>query len=261
MNKNLTLAAFAAAALLLTTPARAIDVWDQSTEDDNTFGTDNGLTHGSEQIHDLGAEAGVADQDWYILNSAGRSSYEVLIDGTTGDMNLTTGDVARIASGGTTVLQNSVGLAGYSAALRWQNTNAAPETNYIRVSGALCGTSCSSNDQYRVRMYETTYSIPRFNNSGTQTTTLLIASMVPFVCTASFNFYNAAGTFLGATSNTFNARELFVLPTAGLGFAAGTSGSIIIAHTCGYGGLSGKAVALEPSTGFTFDTAIVPRIN
>ena len=32
------------------------------------------------------------------------------------------------------------------------------------------------------------------------------------------------------------------------------SGSVRIAHTCGYGGLSGKAVSVEPATGFTFDT-------
>ena len=28
-----------------------------------------------------------------------------------------------------------------------------------------------------------------------------------------------------------------------------------------YGTLTGKAVALEPSTGFTFDTAMVPRLE
>jgi hypothetical protein len=31
-----------------------------------------------------------------------------------------------------------------------------------------------------------------------------------------------------------------------------------IAHVGGYGALSGKAVSLEPSTGFTFDTAMTP---
>jgi hypothetical protein len=29
------------------------------------------------------------------------------------------------------------------------------------------------------------------------------------------------------------------------------------AHTCGHGGLSGKAVSVEPATGFTFDTPFV----
>ena len=33
-----------------------------------------------------------------------------------------------------------------------------------------------------------------------------------------------------------------------------------MSHTCGYGGLAGKAVALEPATGFTFDTSLIPRI-
>jgi hypothetical protein len=260
MKKNFFWAAIVGACLLAAAPARAIDVWDQSTEDDNTSGTDNGLTHGVEQAHDLGAEAAVADQDWYTVDSAGRSSYEVLVDGTTGDMNLSTGDVTRLASGGTTQLQDSVGLAGFSRVLRWRNTNSATEVNFIRVNGASCTTACSNNDAYRIRFYESTYSIPRYNNTGGQITVLNVASMVPFSCVADFHFYNNAGTYLGTQSNTFSARELFVFNSSTAGFAAGTSGSVIVAHTCGYGGLAGKAVALEPSTGFTFDTALIPRI-
>jgi hypothetical protein len=52
-----------------------------------------------------------------------------------------------------------------------------------------------------------------------------------------------------------------VLNTATLGFAAGQSGSITVANTARYGDLAGKAVALEPATGFTFDTLMVPRPN
>lgn len=247
-------------ALLCGALVQAIDVWDQSTEDDNGTGTDNGAIHGTEQIHDLGAEGGVADQDWYIFQNTARSSYEVLIDGTTGDMNLNGSDVARMSSS-VVVEQNSVQLQGYSAVLRWQNATSTTATQWIRVSGASCGTACSSNDQYRFRFYETTYSVPRFNNSATQVTVLNVASMVPFSCSATFHFYNNAGTHLGQTTNSFTARELFVLNTSSLGFAAGASGSIIITHTCGYGGLTGKAVALEPATGFTFDTQLVPRID
>jgi hypothetical protein len=257
MRKLLTLAM---CTLLCGALVQAVDVWDQATEDDNGTGTDNGAIHGTEQLHDLGANPGpVADQDWYIFQNTARSSYEVLIDGTTGDMNLTGSDVARMTDS-VTVAQNSTQLQGYSAVLRWQNSTATTSTQYIRVSGASCGTACSSNDQYRFRFYETTYSLPRFNNSATQVTVINVASMVPFTCTASFHFYNNAGTFLGTTSNTFTARELFVLNTSTLGFAAGTSGSVVISHTCGYGGLTGKAVALEPATGFTFDTQLVPRI-
>lgn len=248
------------AAALAAVPIFAVDVWDAATEDDNSTGTDNGLTHGTEQLHDLAAEAGVADQDWYIFSNAARSSYEVLIDGTTGDMNLTGGDVARMTSS-IDVAQTSVQLSGYSAALRWQNATATPTNEWIRVSGASCGTTCTSNDQYRIRMYETTYSIPRFNNSASQTTVLLVTSVATFSCTATFHFYDNAGNVLGSTSNAYTRNELFVLNTASLGFAAGTSGTIGISHTCGYGGLSGKVVALEPATGFTFDTAMTPRIR
>jgi hypothetical protein len=259
MKQNFFWAALVGAALLAAAPARAIDVWDSATESDNTVGTDNGAIHGTEQLHDLAAEAGVADQDWYTLSSVARSSFEVLIDGTTGDMNLATTDVQRMGSA-TTVLQSSVGLQGYSAVLRWQNATSTTETQFIRVSGAACTTACGSNDQYRFRFYETTYSIPRFNNTNGQVTVINVGSMVPFTCSATFHFYNTAGTFLGSTSNTFTARELFVNNTSGLGFAANQSGSIIVSHTCGYGGLAGKAVALEPATGFTFDTQLVPRI-
>ena len=238
---------------------QAVDVWDQATEDDNGTGTDNGAIHGTEQLHDLGANPGpVADQDWYIFQNTARSSYEVLIDGTTGDMNLTAGDVARM-SDGATVVQNSVQLQGYSAVLRFQNATSTTATQWIRVSGASCTTACTNNDQYRFRFYETTYSIPRFNNSGTQVTVINVASMVPFACSATFHFYNTAGTFLGTTTNAFSARELYVLNTSA-SFPA-TSGSIIVSHTCGYGGLTGKAVSVEPATGFTFDTPLIPRIN
>ena len=262
MKKNFFWAALVGACLLAAAPARAIDPWDAATEDDNGSFTDNGLTHGTQQVHDLDAEGAgpTADQDWYTLTSYGRSSYEVVVDGTTGDMDLGASDVVRLASGGTTVLQSSVGLAGFSAVLRWRNTNAAAETNFIRVNGATCGTGCTLTDQYRIRFYESTYGIPRYNNTGGQITVLNVASMVPFSCVADFHFYNNAGTYLGTQSNSFSARELFVFNTSTAPFAAATSGSVIVAHTCGYGGLAGKAVALEPTTGFTFDTALIPRI-
>ena len=49
-----------------------------------------------------------------------------------------------------------------------------------------------------------------------------------------------------------------ILSTASIPALAGQSGHAHVVHTAGYGGLSGKAVALEPSTGFTFDTAMIP---
>jgi hypothetical protein len=39
----------------------------------------------------------------------------------------------------------------------------------------------------------------------------------------------------------------------------GQSGSITVAHDAPYGVLTGKAVALEPSSGFSFDTPMQTR--
>lgn len=41
--------------------------------------------------------------------------------------------------------------------------------------------------------------------------------------------------------------------------APGASGSIVITNDAGYGAVTGKAVAVEAATGFTFDTALACR--
>ena len=65
----------------------------------------------------------------------------------------------------------------------------------------------------------------------------------------------------GTTSVSVPPLGLQVLPTATVPGLAGQSGSAEIAQMGGYGALVGKAVALEPATGFTFDTSIqaLPR--
>jgi hypothetical protein len=78
-------------------------------------------------------------------------------------------------------------------------------------------------------------------------------------CSLQINFFEASGALLEDASigDTLGPRGLLVVNT--LPFAGGQSGSVRVAHTCGYGGLSGKAVSIEPLTGFTFDTAMVTR--
>ena len=55
---------------------------------------------------------------------------------------------------------------------------------------------------------------------------------------------------------TLTARQATVINLASVngGVANGTSGTITITHDGRYGLLAVKAVALEPSTGFSFDT-------
>ena len=72
-------------------------------------------------------------------------------------------------------------------------------------------------------------------------------------------FYNAAGSEL--TSQTFNlgARTLQVLNTATIPQLNGQSGTIVVTHDGAHGTLTGKTVALEPLTGFSFDSPMLPR--
>ena len=50
-----------------------------------------------------------------------------------------------------------------------------------------------------------------------------------------------------------------MLNTATVAGVAGQGGSVTIAHDGGYGALAGKAVALEPATGFSFDSPMSPK--
>jgi hypothetical protein len=244
--------------LSLAGPASA-DVWDIQFDNDDSNETDNQLLHGTIQTHDLGARPGpTADQDWFLMPQKMFASYEIILDGVSGDVGASGLALHRIASDGFTVVQTDtpamMGTPPYSRALRWGNAN--PQTEFIRVSGALCGTACGSDDVYTIRARETTVNLARFNNSGSQVTVLLIQNVTERPVNAVFYYWGAGG------GNYLFASELPNLPPKGLHVfssnsapaLAGQSGHITITHDGGYGGLVAKAVALEPSTGFTFDT-------
>ena len=240
------------------------DVWDTAGDTDDNSGTDNTPIHGAVQVHDLGVRPGpVADQDWYSISAEGRTSYEAVIDGLTGD---TGGSLSFqwLAADATTVLASGVFLGSASCttctqSARFNNNSSVVAPVFIRVQNPSCGTSCDSSDQYTFRLFETTYSIPRFNNSGTQITVLLIQNTAAYTVNANIHFWSPAGTFLGTSATAIPARGLTVLNTSSLGFAVGTGGSMTVSNDGRYGDLSGKAVALEPSTGFSFDTPMVPK--
>src|SRR5688572_26337958 len=184
------------------------------------------------------------------------SSYQMVIDGQTGDVDLQSGDFQRIAQTGA-ILQNAVATdAGGVLALSWIQEQSA-DTQLVRVMGAACNAACDGNDRYRVRFYETTYTIPRFNNTATQTTLLLIRNDTDRECEAAY--YLVTSTGVVATGGDLFPHGMNVINTAE--FAPNQSGSERIAHDCGYGGFTGKAVAIEPATGFTFDTLMRHRAN
>jgi len=232
------------------------DVWDVQSDNDNTFGSsDNELVHGTEQIHDLGVLVGpLADEDWYRFSQRRESSYEVLVDSVSGDLGFSGFALQRIASDGTTIVQNAASSI-YARSLRWANTSSATNNDEaIKVSGGFCGTTCGADDTYHIRSYETTISVARFNNSGTQITVVLAQNPTDAPISATLFFYNGVGALLTSANAVIAAKGLAVVPTSGIGGLAGQSGSLTIAHNGGYGSLNVKAVALEPSTGFSFDT-------
>jgi len=246
------------ATLVVAGPAVA-DVWDVQTTNDNTNATENELVHGSDQLHDLGVLPGpTADEDWYRISQKAFSSYEVVVDATSGDIG--TGLVVDLvdSGGGQVTASQAVGI-GYSRSLRFRNTTAASvDGNFVKVSGA-CGTSCGADDVYRLRAYETTYAIPRFNNAGTQVTVLILQNPSAYTIGGTVYFWSTTGVQLGFSNFSLPAKQTLVLNTATVPGANGVSGAMTVSHDGRYGDLAGKTVALEPSTGFSFDTPMVPR--
>jgi hypothetical protein len=246
-------------ALAFAAAARA-DEWDVGSDADGAPTTDNVPLHRAEQVHDLGVQAGAADQDWFLLPAHPFSSYEFLVDGLTGDLQLSPGDVSRLVDAGTTVADPAAAPleGGGVLSLRWSGPSSEDVVrHWVRVQGAACGTACTQDDRYRARFYDTTYTVARFNNTGTQSTVLLVQNATDRDCAVTAFLLDRQGTVVTALRSTASAHQLLVLPTSAA--APSASGSVRVAHACGYGGLSGKAVSIEPATGFTFDTLMLPR--
>ena len=214
------------------------------------------LTHGSELQADLAAQPGpLPDLDVYALSQKPRSSYEAVVDALSGDVVPLLFERLSCA-GGVAQTASPVG-AGSSLALRWENASAAPvNTERLRVAGA-CGASCDAADVYRIRLRDTTLGIARFNNSGTQITVLVLQNPTTAPVTGHVWFRSASGAPLGNQPFTLAARGTLTLNTTAV-VPAG-SGSVMLSHDGPYGALSGKTVAVEPATGFTFDTPLRVR--
>jgi hypothetical protein len=261
MRKNAWLALGLGLALVSGRAAVA-DVWDVQTQNDNTSASENELVHGSDQLHDLGALPGnLPDEDWYRLSQKPYSSYEMVADSTSGDIQLAGGLSLDRTDAGGAVLQSSVAVGvGYTRSLRWENAGAAEVNDErIRVQSTGCTTDCGPDDVYRIRAAETTYAVPRFNNAGSQITVLLLQNPTNYDIDGNIHFWNPSGVLVGTQSFTLTSKMLLVFNTSTV--APGVGGAVTIAHNARYGDLSGKTVALEPSTGFSFDSPMLPRVH
>ena len=214
------------------------------------------LGHGSQITEDLNGA-----RDRYRIGQKPFSSYEVVVDPVAGDPSL---QLDRLSGTTTTVLQSGVAVSSIdmTQSLRWENaTSSTVDTDRVRVGNTPCGTTCTATDVYALRVYETTLAVPRYNQTGTQATVLILQNPASYTISGHVYFWTGAGALAnaGGTPFTVLAKSAFVLSGGAVTGVPGTSGTITIAHDGRYGDLTGKAVAVEPATGFTFDTQAVSR--
>jgi hypothetical protein len=212
------------------------------------------LVHGSSQWEDF-ASAGV---DVFRLAQPPRSSFEVAIDAGSGEAVPVL--LERLAADNVTVLQAGGPTGtGAAVALRWENPSTLALTNqHLRVTAA-CGGACGTDDAYRVRAWETTLAGPRFNNGGGQVTVVVLANGTSSTVQGHVFFWSGSGAPLASHAFTLGPRQSLALNPSTVPAVAGQSGSLTVSHTGAFGALAGKAVSLEPATGFSFDTPLSPR--
>jgi uncharacterized repeat protein (TIGR01451 family) len=220
--------------------------------------SDAELRHGTRERFDLAALPGpLADEDRFRMRQEPFASYEVIVDEASGDIGAGEGPVLeRLDVTGASVLQTSEPAgSGPSRSLRWENnTSQAVEDQTIRVRSASCTTDCGTDDGYRIRAYETTYSVPRFNNAGSQITVLLLQNMGVATVNGHVYFWSSAGSLLATRDVSLGPKQVLVLNTTTVPGLVGQSGTMTISHDGPHGTLAGKTVALEPATGFSFDS-------
>jgi uncharacterized repeat protein (TIGR01451 family) len=223
-------------------------------------GPEGEIAHGLSLAGDLAA-AGGPDVDLFRLHQEPFASYEVVVDASSGDFGAAGVTLERLATGASTVLQASAAVGtGAARSLRFRNdSSAAVDDQYVRVKSDPCGSGCGADDTYRLRAWETTATVPRFNNSSTQVTVLILQNRSADAVAGLVSFWDANGVLLHQQPLTLAPRAVAVANTAALPALAGRSGSITIAHDGAYGTLAGKAVALEPQTGFSFDSPLAVR--
>jgi hypothetical protein len=243
---------------------------------DDTNATQNILRHGVAQLgHDL---EGTGDEDWMVVRTKIGHSYEARVSGAglfwdDGCAGPFCPHFDRVNSGGTvltpgTVTSDDTGgfffdLGGgntYTVATgmsaRWIATNDTKE--FVRARGNASGLPMPAGLTYDVEFYDTTYFMPRWNNSATQFTVIVIQNTTNATVAGNMLFYGATGTQLHSEPFSIPEHGVRVFPSSSVVALAGQSGSASIVHTGGYGALAGKAVALEPGSGFSFDTPLTP---
>jgi hypothetical protein len=212
---------------------------------------------------------GAGDADWYTVKGEPFHSYEARVNGgimawsscSAGCPSLALfDDVGQLVYGGMVwdddvSFPSGPGSMGLGLSLRWSGGG----VRFLRVTGSDQLGASGPEPSYDVSFRDTSYSVPRWNNSGTQVSVFVVQNTTSYTVTPKIVLFDAAGTVLHTFDLVIGARGVHVQSTAGVPILVGKSGSALInCDNAGYGALAGKVVSVEPSTGFTFDTPIEP---
>jgi len=88
---------------------------------------------------------------------------------------------------------------------------------------------------------------------------LLLQNPTDYTISGTIYFWSTPGAPVGNVPFSLAPKALTVLNTATV--APGVGGTVTVTHDGRYGDLSGKTVALEPATGFSFDSPMLPRVK
>jgi hypothetical protein len=241
--------------------ATAHDRWELGGLDDGATSV-NILRHADVQFgHDLEPPApGTPDADWMRVVTKTRHSYEARVSGQYWRGTSDGPDFDRVNAAGA-VLTPGVrseedvdgGEDSLGRTVRW--IPAAGSAEYLRARGFV---GFSGLETYDVVFLDTTLFVPRWNNTATQTTVVVLQNTTSVTVTGFVYFHSAAGALLATANVSVPSYGVQLIATASISALAGQSGSAQIAQLGGYGALAGKAVALESASGFTFDTPIGP---
>jgi uncharacterized repeat protein (TIGR01451 family) len=235
---------------------------DTTAEATSVLGTPlRDLIHGSTVVSAL--EGGLAPgppTDVFRVRQGPRSSWEIVVDGVTGDLGGGAGPIVEWIDDAAAAHPSVTAGAGASRSLRLEN--ASPDVvvdGYVRVASAGCSFDCGPEDVYRIRARETTLFGARFNNSATQVTVVVVQNASSDAVAGHVDFRDSSGTWLHGEPFSLPPWQVLLLNPSGIPAIQGQSGSVSVSHNGRLGALAGKTTAVEPATGFTFDTPFVPR--
>jgi len=214
------------------------------------------LTHGTAFTGNLGPADGTPNEDHYALVPDPGTSLEVLIEGT--------GRVAPVDVDGSCAGLSSLGATivgtGSVISIRSQGSSPAPysiETARLRVRASGCAFDCTADDAYRITMRDTTYAVERVVQTEAQSSVLIVQNRTDRSVYGTFRLFRPDGTMVNTLFGLkLNARGSEVIDLSGLmtGIA-----SLTLTHTGPYGGLAGKIVVIEPSTGLVSESPLQHR--